>query len=507
MEKSAQNIDFTEGAIGKKLFLFVLPILAGNILQQLYTTADAVIIGKHTGKIGLAAIDSVHALLRLPVLFFTGFATGAAVIISQYYGAKENGKLAQTIQTSLLFALAGGLVLSAAGFFAAPYVLNSIAVPQDLYPFALTYVQIYFAGFAGMMLYNIGSAILRALGDSKTPLYILIGSCVLNIVLDLIFIVYLKWNILGAAAATAVSQALSAAAVCTIVIKSKFAGIVGVPSDTACVSDAITGVPASMPHKHKIECNAAILKRIVQLGFPVGIQSAVYPLANLFIQSSINATGTDNIAAWALCGKMDFLVWIASSSLASAVSVFSAQNYGAHKFGRIKRGTLYGALINVCTIAIISAVLYLYGGTLAKLFISASDYNIIPITVRILHFIAPFYVCDLFGDLFAGTIRGTGKTFTAMLITLISACGTRIAWILFAVSHNNDLLYILASFPLSWVLNSLAISVYYVIYARKNFRNMTAAVLPEAVKIKQGKITTLLNVVFDMHWERNHIHV
>ena len=471
MEKSVQNIDFTEGAIGKKLFLFVLPILAGNILQQLYTTADAVIIGKYTGKIGLAAIDSVHALLRLPVLFFTGFATGAAVIISQYYGAKENGKLAQTIQTSLLFALAGGLVLSAAGFFAAPYVLNSIAVPQDLYPFALTYVQIYFAGFAGMMLYNIGSAIL------------------------------------GAAASTAVSQALSAAAVCTIVIKSKFAGIVGVPTDTACVSDAITGVPAGMLHKHKIGCNAAILKRIVQLGFPVGIQSAVYPLANLFIQSSINTTGTDNIAAWALCGKMDFLVWIASSSLASAVSVFSAQNYGAHKFGRIKRGTLYGALINICTIAIISAVLYLYGGTLAKLFISASDYNIIPVTVRILHFIAPFYVCDLFGDLFAGTIRGTGKTFTAMLITLISACGTRIAWILFAVPHNNDLLYILASFPLSWVLNSLAISVYYVIYARKNFRNMTEAVLPEAVKIKQAKITTLLKVVFDMNWERSRTRV
>ncbi len=435
-----KHIDFTEGEIDKKLLVFVLPILAGTVLQQLYVTADAVIIGKYTGKIGLAAIDSVYALLRLPVLFFAGISAGASIIVSYSYGARDFNKLANAVHTAVLFALAGGIALSAAGIVCAPFVLNLIAVPAEIYNYALSYVQIYFAGFVFMMLYNICAGILRALGDSKTPLYILVVSCFVNIALDMLFIGHFKWSTAGAALATSIAQCISAVFALAVLILSKTEGRL---------------------YPKKLRFHTESLKRILITGVPIGIQSAFYPIANILIQSGINASGTDNIAAWALCGKLDFLIWFSVGAVAEGVSVCAAQNYGAGKIERIKTGTMFGIAAGTLTVLIISAVLYLYSGTLAKLFISASDYDVIAITVRIMHFIAPFYVFYVFGDLFSASIRGAGKTFAAMLVSLVTICGSRIVWMLYSNASAAGFMKILVCYPLSWILNSLAFTVYY----------------------------------------------
>jgi len=440
-----KNIDFTEGDVWKKLLIFILPILAGNILQQLYVTVDAVIIGKYAGKSGLAAIDSVHALLKLPVLFLTGLSTGATVIISRYCGAKEKTKLQAAVHTAFCFAGCGGVLTGLAGVIGAPLMLDFISVPAGIYDHALSYVRIYFAGFTCMMIYNIGAGILRAAGDSKTPLYVLILSCFINIVLDIIFVAVLKRHTAGAALATTIAQSISAVFTVALLLKSK---------------------SGAKLYFTKIRFYAQELKLIIQSGLPIGIQSALYPFANILIQSGINALGTDNIAAWALCGKLDFLIWVSADSIAAAVSVFSAQNHGAQKIGRIKRGTLCGIVLSVCTVSLISIVLYTCSGTLAKLFISQTDHDIIAGTVRIMRFIAPFYVCYAFGDIFDAAIRGSGKTFTAMLVTLITVCGTRIVWMTAVASDGASLRLILLSYPLSWILHSLAFGIYYFIHGK-----------------------------------------
>ena len=438
-----KSIDFTEGALRKKLLLFVLPILAGTVLQQLYVTADAVIIGKYTGKIGLAAIDSVYALIRLPVLFFAGISAGASIIVSYSYGAKDFKKLGTAVHTAVLFALTGGIALSAAGIVGSPYILNLIAVPSEIYDYALSYVQIYFAGFVFMMLYNICAGILRALGDSKTPLYILIISCFANIALDILFIGYFKWSTAGAALATSIAQCISAVFAFAALIQSKTEGRL---------------------YPKKLRFHSQTLKRILITGVPIGIQSAFYPIANILIQSGINASGTDNIAAWALCGKLDFLIWFSVGAVADGVSVCAAQNYGAGKIDRVKKGTLFGIFAGTLTVLIISALLYLYSDTFAKLFISANDYDVIAITVRIMHFIAPFYVFYVFGDLFSASIRGSGKTFTAMLVSLLTICGSRVLWMLYIAATGADFMRIIVCYPLSWFLHSLVFTVYYFLY-------------------------------------------
>ncbi|MGI5173499.1 MATE family efflux transporter [Treponema sp. OMZ 840] len=441
-----KNIDFTEGALRKKLVIFVLPILAGTVLQQLYVTADAVIIGKYTGKIGLAAIDSVYALLRLPVLFFAGISAGASILVSYSYGAKDFKKLDNAVHTAVLFALAGGTVLSAAGILCAPYILHLIAVPSEIYDYALSYVHIYFAGFVFMMLYNIAAGILRALGDSKTPLYILIISCFANVALDILFIGYFKWSTAGAALATSIAQCISAVFALAALICSKTEGRL---------------------YPKKLRFHAEAFKRILITGVPIGIQSAFYPIANILIQSGINASGTDNIAAWALCGKLDFLIWFSVGAVADGVSVCAAQNYGAGKIGRVKTGTLFGVAVGTLTVLIISTLLYLYSGTFAKLFISANDYDVIAVTVRIMHFIAPFYVFYVFGDLFSASIRGSGKTFAAMLVSLLTICGSRVVWMLYITATGADFMRIIVCYPLSWFLHSLAFTVYYFLYVRE----------------------------------------
>jgi putative MATE family efflux protein len=436
-----KQYDLTEGNIWKKLILFFLPILGGSLFQQLYTTVDAVIIGQFAGKDALASIDAIYNLTKLPVNFFIGLSTGATIIISQYLGAKDNEKLSMAVHTAAAFAFTGGLLLSIAGILSAPACLHLLRVPGEIYTYTLSYARIYFSGMAVSMTYNIGAGILRAMGNSKTPFYFLIAANITNVLLDLLFVGVFRWHTAGAAFATVLSQLLSAILVITALLK----------TDLSC----------RMTWK-KIRFYKPIVQKIFLLGLPVGAQSSLYPISNMMIQTNINSFGINAIAAWAVCGKLDFLIWLIVDSFGSAVSTFVAQNFGARLYGRARSGVLICVGMSLVCVCAISVALYFACGALGRLFIS--DNEVIELSVYLVRFLAPLYFLYIGGEVFSGAIRGTGETFKPMILTLLGTCACRVIWVLFAVPLQPTLKMVIWSYPASWIITSLSFIVFYQIH-------------------------------------------
>ena len=441
-----KELDLTKGTIWKTLIIFTLPILAGNFFQHLYAAADAVIVGKFTGKEGLAAIDSVSSLLKLPISLFSGLSAGATIIISQLFGAKKSNELFAAIHTSIGLTLIAGVGLSIIGVLISPLLLFMMGVPDDIFQMTLTYVRVYFAGMGVSLFYNIGSGILRAMGNSKTPFYALIVASLLNVVLDLIFIAVFNWGIGGAAAATVISQLISA----------------------AIILFALTDKDSYCPlHLSKIKIERLSAITIARLGLPIGIQSAFFPIANMIIQATVNGTGTANIAAWALCGKLDLLIWILLEAMTTSVATFVAQNYGAKKYERITAVVRAGLIMSAAMIGSICVILYFWNVPLGKLFINSKDYGILTISEKLMHILIPFYVVFIFTEVFSAAINATGETFTPMLITLLGVCASRLVWIFFFVPLNPVIEMIVLAFPISWTLTSIIFTIYYFIYKKK----------------------------------------
>jgi len=447
MARRERSLNMTEGVIWKVLLLFFLPIMAGNLLQQLYAAVDAVVVGRFAGKTGLAAIDAVMAMLRLPVNIFGGLATGATILISQYFGAGEERELDKSIHTALAFSLAGGGVLSVVGFFLAPQCLHLLAVPKELLPSALGYTRIYFAGFVVSMLYNVSAGVLRAMGDAQTPFKALGVACILNIVLDLLMVGVLGWGTAGAALATVIAQGVS-----------------------ALVNLRSLSRPESPAHfrLNKLAFHGSVLRRMLTLGLPLSLQGGVYPLANMVIQTSINLTGTDNIAAWALCGKLDMLIWMCADSIPGALSTFVAQNHGAGRDDRVRQGTWTTMAIAVGLVGALSAGLYFFTADLGKLFIAQADWDILPLAARFMRIEAPFYWTYVVGETLSSSVRGLGDTLKPMLLTVLGTCGLRLAWIaLVTPLFPGSMEAIVWVFPLSWLATSLLFTGYYLLFYRR----------------------------------------
>ncbi|WP_313163407.1 MATE family efflux transporter [Sedimentibacter sp.] len=441
MELIKKEHDLTEGVIWKKLVIFFMPILLGSLFQQLYTTADAVILGRFAGVDALASIDAIYSLTKLPVNFFVGLSSGATIIVSQYFGAKNYEDLSKTVHTAIAFAISGGLVLSIMGIVLAPYFLKLMQVPDDIFNYSLSYARIFFAGMAASMVYNVGTGILRAVGNSKSTFYFLIVANIVNVVLDLLFVGLFRWHVAGAAFSTVIAQILSASLVIIALIK--------------------TALPCKIIPK-KIRFHKAVLKSIFRLGLPIGVQSSLYPLANMLIQSNINQFGTNSIAAWALCGKLDLLIWLIIDSFGITISTFTAQNYGARNYSRIRKGVNICMGISLTLIFTVSGALYVWCRDLSFLFIS--DVEVIELTAILMKFLSPLYFLYIGGEVFSGAIRGTGETFKPMVLTLIGTCACRVLWILLAVPLNPTIIMVLWSYPVSWLITSVMFIVYYQIY-------------------------------------------
>ena len=445
MDISLKNNNLTEGKIWKVMLKFVLPIFLGTLFQSLYTTIDAIIIGRFAGKNAFAAIESVLNFQRLPITFFVGLSSGATIIISQYFGAKRKEDISKASHTAILFAIVGGLLLSVLSCILSPFFIRLIKVPKEIFYQAQAYTIICFSGIMVSMIYNIGSGILRALGDSKTPFYILIVSNILNIILDLILVVVFNLGVIGVGMATLIAQIASAILIFIILLRTKLDCKIYI---------------------NKIRFYKKYLKEIFRLGLPIGVQSVLYPISNTIIQSSINTFGVNSIAAWAISGKLDFLIWTVSDAFSVAISTFVAQNYGAKKHQRARDGIKIALSMSMVAIFVISFILYFYNKPLAYFLIK--DKNIVDLTSEVIHLIAPLYFMYVIGDVLSGAIKGTGNTLHPMVINIFGICICRILWIFLIVPLNPTFFMVLYGFIVSWIITALMYIVY-VIYKRKSF--------------------------------------
>lgn len=436
MDKKNQ---ITEGVIWKQLLIFFFPIMVGTLFQQLYNTVDAIIVGRFVGKQALASVGGSAAVLTNFVIgFFTGLSAGATVIISQFYGAKNLKQLSKGLHTAYAFSITVSLLISVIGWFATPALLHLLKTPADVIPDSILYLRIYFLGMIFTLTYNMGSSIMRAIGDSRRPLIYLVICCGINIVLDILFVIVFHMGIAGAAIATVISQGASAILVTRSLMKSY--GILKL-------------------ELRSIRFHGALLKSELKIGLPGGIQSFGYSISNIIIQAVINDFGTDTAAAWAAYGKLDAIFWTVCGSFGIAITTFAGQNYGARKFDRVKKSVrvCLGMALGVCG----SLIVFLMVFCRPLYHIFTTDYAVVDIGVYMLRLITPSYVIFIFVEIFSGALRGIGDVLIPSTITLGGVLLVRLTWILFVTPMTGELSTLLYSYPLAWGATALLLIPYY----------------------------------------------
>lgn len=429
----------TEGVIWKQLLAFFFPILLGTFFQQLYNTVDAIIVGNFVSTQALAAVGgATGTIINLLVGFFVGLSAGATVIISQYYGARRAKETMQAVHTSVAMGIAGGLIFMVLGMAVSPWALRMMGTPEDVMEYAVTYIEIYFGGMVFNLVYNMGSGILRAVGDSKRPLYFLILCTVLNLLLDLLFVPVFRWGVAGVGIATVVSQAISAVLIIVVLMRS---------NDVYKV------------YLKEIRLDLHILRNIIQIGLPAGLQSVMYNISNVLIQSTINTFGTNTVAAWTAYGKIDGLFWMIMGAFGTSITTFSGQNFGAQKYHRIRKSVRICTAMAMGTAFFMSTVLYFWGFYVYQLF--TSDAEVIQIGVVVLHTMVPFYFTYVCIEILSGAMRGTGDSLVPMIITCLGICVLRVVWIAVAVPKWHFVETVVFSYPITWAITSVLFIIYY----------------------------------------------
>ena len=445
-EKTVNQI--TEGIIWKQLLYFFFPILLGTFFQQLYNTADAMVVGRFVGKEALACVGgSSSQIINLIVGFFVGLSSGATVIIAQYYGARDEKNLQDTLHTAIAFSIVGSFVISILGIVLSPIILRLMNTPEYLMADSLLYLRFYFGGIIFIFIYNIGSGILRAVGDSKNPLYFLIFCCFCNIFLDLLLVMVFHMGVLGVALGTLISQALSSVLILRNLMRAK---------------------DIYRLELRKIRLHAAPLSMLLKIGLPSGLQSTMYNIANMVIQTALNSFGTDTMAAWTAFGKVDSFYWMISSAFGVAITTFVGQNYGAGKIDRMKKSVRVCFCMDLATALTLSALMYLFLGKFL-LSLYTTDAEVLSIGVRIMQIIVPAYAPFVFIEIFSGALRGAGNVLIPMLLTCGGICVTRILWIFFFVPSLRAVESIIFSYPGSWVLTATLFILYFAFYTRRHW--------------------------------------
>ena len=433
-----QNAILT-GSIPRQLLLFFLPIWFGTLFQQLYNTADTLIVGNFVGTQALAAVGATGAFVQLLVGVFVGLCSGAGVVIAQSYGAGNVEAVDRQVHTALSMAVLGGAVLTVLGLVTSRGVLLLMQTPTEIIDAATLYLQIYFLGMIPQIIYNMGTNILRAVGDSKRPLYFLIIASLVNIVLDIVFVAGFSWGVAGAALATIISQLASA--VLTI----------------RCLAGS-NGMPWHLTAS-RMRPDPAVLSDICRIGLPSAAQSALYSISNIVIQAAVNGFGTTAVAAWSVYGKIDFLFWMTVSSFGIAITTFAGQNFGAQLYDRVHRGTRVCLEMAAGTTVAISLALYPLAELAFRLF--SQDDAVVAQGVQMMHFLVPTYITYVCIEIFSGALRGCGDVRVPTLITVFGVCGLRVAWLLLVVPRFHTILMVEASYPITWALASLLFAVYY----------------------------------------------
>lgn len=441
METKEQQNGILEGVIWKQLLIFFFPILIGTFFQQLYNTVDTVIVGQFAGKEALSSVGGSSAqIINMVVGFFTGLTAGGTVLISQAYGASHKQRLEEALHTSYAFGIIGGIGLGILGVVAAPLILEWMNTPAELMEMSTLYIRIYFSGLVFVFIYNMGAAILRAIGDSRRPLYYLVICCVVNIVLDLVLVLYCQLGVLGVAVATLVSQAISAVMV------------------TWALMYKVDCMTLSF---RRIRIHSDVLKNMLQIGFPSGLQSSMYSISNMIVQAALNLLGVNTMAAWTAYGKIDSVFWMINSSYGIALTTFVGQNFGAGKWDRVKKGTRVCLGMAVGTAICLSMVLMMAGRFLLGIF--TGDEAVVEIGLTMMRSIAPAFVMFVFIEIFSGSLRAQGYTFVTTIISVFGICVFRIIWVsLIPASEGlSGLRRIVACYPISWIMCAALVSGYY----------------------------------------------
>lgn len=429
----------TEGIIWKQLLFFFFPILFGTFFQQLYNTTDAVIVGQFVGKEALAAVGGPAAtLINLLIGFFTGLSSGATVILAQYYGAKKQEDVRNTVHTALALSIAGGAVIMVLGILFAGVALRAMNTPDEILLMSVVYMRVYFLGVIPSLIYNMGSGILRAVGDSKRPLYFLILSCLVNIILDVFFVTILKMGVVGVAVATALSQVISALMVIVALMRTEDSYRLSV---------------------NEIRFHPILLHNIIRIGLPAGIQSTMYSVSNLIIQSSINSFGTDTIAAWTAYGKVDGIFWMIMGAYGVSITTFAGQNFGAGKYDRIRKSVRICLGMAALTSILLSVIVLAGGRIFLRLF--TDDPNVVSIGLGMMWVISPSYITYICIEILGGTTRGCGDAVPPMLMTCVGVCVLRVIWNLVVVPMRPEVSTVAFSYPLTWATTSILFIIYY----------------------------------------------
>ena len=434
---SKKSTVMTEGAIWKEILFFSIPLILGNLFQQLYNTVDSIIVGNYIGSEALAAVGSSGSLINLLIGFCIGASAGAGVVIAQFYGAQDREGVRKAVHTTIAIAIAAGAVLTVVGIVATPILLKAMGTPQEVFDQASIYLKVYFGGILFSVVYNMSAGILNAVGNSKRSLVYLMIAATSNIFLDLLFVVVLKMGIVGAAIATDISQLLSCIFIILFLVRSEDVYRVKLKD---------------------IRCYDNLLGKILKIGLPTGVQNIVISLSNVIVQSSVNSFGAVAMAGFAAYIKVDGFNILPVLSFSMAATTFVGQNVGAGRLDRVKKGmyvsVAMGIIYTVCT-----GILLL---TFAPQVIGVFTQNgkVVEYGVYIMKFFCPFYWMLGILHILAGTIRGTGKTMQAMVVFLFSLCIFRVLWIWGAMSVSHKIGGVMLGYPLSWLVGLVMILIY-----------------------------------------------
>ena len=427
----------TEGPIAKKLILFAIPMFLGNLFQQLYNTADSLIVGNFLGSTSLAAVTSTGSLIFLIVGFFNGTAMGAGVVISRFFGAKDYDRVKKAIHTDLAFGLLCGGIMTIVGVVFAPQILALMGTPKEVFAQAVWYIRIYFLGSISFVLYNVCMGILQAVGDSRHPLYYLIISSIVNIVLDILFNGVLRLGVAYAALATILSQTLSVA---------------------LCMRRLMITQDIYQVHIHEIRFDPQIIKQIIQIGLPSGLQNSIISIANVVVQSNINAFGSDAMAGCGSYSKIEGFGFLPITCFAMALTTFIGQNLGARQYIRAKKGALFGILCSITVAELIGILIYFFIPQLVVLF--NSEPQVVEYGVLQARTVGRFYFLLAFSHCAAGILRGAGKSTVPMFVMLGCWCIIRITYITIITHFIPKIVVIFWAYPLTWTLSSIIFLVF-----------------------------------------------
>lgn len=445
-DKKKYEIDMCSGSILKKMLLFSIPLMFSSILQLLFNAADIIVVGRFAGDNSLAAVGSTSSLINLLVNLFIGLSVGANVLVARYYGAKHEKDLSTTVHTAMTLSIMSGIILTIIGVIGAPLILTWMQTPEAVLKLAVLYLRIYFIGMPAMMIYNFGAAILRAVGDTKRPLYFLMIAGIINVVLNLVFVIIFKMDVAGVATATTISQCVSA----FLVLK--------------CLMKDRGGIKVEL-RQLKISRDKFI--KILQIGLPAGFQGILFSLSNVFIQSSVNSFGETVVAGNSAASNIEGFVYVSMNSLHQAAISFTSQNVGAAKYERVNK-ILLTALGCVLIIgAALGNLAFVFGRPLLSLY-SNSPQVIEAGMVRLSIICTTYAACGIM-DVMVGSLRGLGYSVIPMIVSLIGACALRLIWLatVFQLPQFHTIEMVYLTYPISWIITFLAHVICFIIIRRK----------------------------------------